>query len=263
MGIQDADFIAKGQGPTVILIHSSVAGAGQWRKLMDDLADQFHLIAVNLFGYGKTDSWAQPREQTLHDQAMLLESLIPDDGNRVSIVGHSIGGSVAMKAAALFREKVDKLVLLEPNPFYLLKQAGRLGAYDEAVLLRNTIKEAGASGDWQKAAALFADYWTGEGSWAAMPDDRKSKFATMLKPNFHEWDAVMHNDVPISYWLAHLPARTTVVSASDTVRTIREIVELMRDGCPGWRFEKLTRGGHMAPLTSSEMVNPIVRTALS
>jgi pimeloyl-ACP methyl ester carboxylesterase len=45
-------------GPVVILVHSSVSGARQWRRLMDDLKGQFRVRAVNLFGYGKTPPWS-------------------------------------------------------------------------------------------------------------------------------------------------------------------------------------------------------------
>jgi hypothetical protein len=60
-----------------------------------------------------------------------------------------------------------------------------------------------------------------------------------------------------------LPESTTVISAEDTVRSIREIVELMEAECPTWHFEKLGKGGHMAALTQPEIMNPIIRSALS
>lgn len=45
------DFLEAGSfGPAVMLVHSSVAGARQWRRLMDDLKDDFRVRAVNLFG---------------------------------------------------------------------------------------------------------------------------------------------------------------------------------------------------------------------
>ena len=57
--------------------------------------------------------------------ARLLDAVLPDAESRFSIVGHSFGGSVAMKAAAEYRGRVDQLVLIEPNPFNLLAQARR------------------------------------------------------------------------------------------------------------------------------------------
>jgi pimeloyl-ACP methyl ester carboxylesterase len=52
-----------------MLIHSSVSGARQWRRLMDDLKDRYRVRAVNLYGYGKTPPWPPETPQSLDDQA--------------------------------------------------------------------------------------------------------------------------------------------------------------------------------------------------
>jgi hypothetical protein len=64
-----------------------------------------------------------------------------------------------MKLAAGLSGRVTRLVLLETNPFYLLKQSGRADAFAEAMDLRNCIKKFGALGEWATAAEQFADYW--------------------------------------------------------------------------------------------------------
>jgi pimeloyl-ACP methyl ester carboxylesterase len=69
------DFLEAGSsGPVVMLVHSSVSGARQWRRLMDDLKDRFRVRAVNLFGYGKTPPWPNEVRQSLDDQARLVEA---------------------------------------------------------------------------------------------------------------------------------------------------------------------------------------------
>jgi pimeloyl-ACP methyl ester carboxylesterase len=256
------DIVEAGTGPVVVLVHSSVAGARQWRRLMSDLEDRFHLIAVSLFGYGRTAAWTSQESQTLEDQAGLVEAALPDNDGSLCLVGHSFGGSVAMKAAKRLGKRVNKLILLEPNPFYLLDQHGRSGAFAESMDLRNWIKQNGASGNWTAAAERFADYWGGAGTWASMPDERRATFTEALKPNFHEWDAVMDEPTTLDEWASALPNETLVVSAQHTVRPIREIVELLREGCPTWRFEQITGGGHMAPLTRPDLINPIVSSFL-
>jgi pimeloyl-ACP methyl ester carboxylesterase len=257
------DFIEAGQGQKVILFHSTAAGARQWRSLMNTLADRYHLIAINLYGYGQTVAWDDSRPQSLADQAKLMVPFLPKNGDAVSIVGHSFGGSVAMKAAALFKDHVDRLVLIEPNPFYLLRQNERSEAYQEAVNLRDVIMEKGRTKSWCIAAEVFANYWMGEGSWDAMPDDRKSKFAKNLEPNFHEWDGVMNEEISLAEWEISLPKATTVISAADTVRSIREICALMKQNIPNWKHEQINRGGHMAALTKPDLINPIVANALT
>ena len=154
-----ADFLEAGSGPVVMLVHSSVSGARMWRRLMDDLKDDFHVRAVNLYGYGRTPRWLSDAPQSLDDQARLVETALPTNADTVCLVGHSFGGSVAMKLAARLPARVTKLVLLETNPFYLLEQAGCADAFAQAMDLRNCVKKFGALGEWARAAEQFADYW--------------------------------------------------------------------------------------------------------
>jgi pimeloyl-ACP methyl ester carboxylesterase len=257
------DFIDAGSsGPFVILVHSSVAGARQWRRLMDDLKDRFRVRAVNLFGYGKTPPWRGDRPQTLADQASLIEAAVPADTDEIYLVGHSFGGSVAMKAAALMAGRVTKLVLLETNPFYLLKQAGQIEAFAEAMALRDCIKEFGARGEWETAAERFADYWNGPGAWRDTPPDRRTVFANAIRPNFFEWDAVMDETTSAQRWADLLPPATLVAFDPGTVLPIRKIVEVLRRTDQQWTYSEVPGGGHMAPLTRPDLINPVVTAFL-
>jgi len=259
----DVDFLEAGtSGPAVMLVHSSVSGARQWRRLMDDLKGRFRVRAVNLFGYGKTPLWPASGPQSLDDQARLVEAALPENADRVHLVGHSLGGAIAMKAALRLAGRVDKLVLLEPNPFSLLEQAGRVDAFAEAMELRNCVKTFGALGEWATAAEKFADYWGGAGSWRDMPLDRRAAFAEALKPNFFEWDAVMNETTSAEEWAAGLPRDTLLASDPDTVLPIREIASLLRSACPKWAYAEVAGGGHMAPLVRPDLINPIVASFL-
>jgi pimeloyl-ACP methyl ester carboxylesterase len=259
----DVDFLEAGSsGPVVILVHSSVAGARQWRRLMDDLKDRFRVRAVNLFGYGNTPPWTGDAAQTLDDQSRLVEAVLPTDAERIYLVGHSLGGAVAMKTAARLAGRVDRLILLEANPVYLLKQAGRVDAFAEAMELRDCIKRFGALGEWTTAAETFADYWGGAGTWRNMPAERRAAFAEALKPNFFEWDAVTNETTSAEEWAALLPRKTLIVCDPETVLPIREIAALLRRSCPQWSYREVAGGGHMAPLVRPDLINPIVASFL-
>jgi pimeloyl-ACP methyl ester carboxylesterase len=225
----EVDYLEAGSsGPVVMLVHSSVSGARQWRRLMDDLKADFHVRAVNLFGYGKTPPWSTGKTQSLDDQARLVEAALPANADEVYLVGHSFGGSVAMKTAARLPGRVTKLVLLETNPFYLLAQSGRVDAFAEAMEMRNCIKKFGALGEWATAAEKFADYWGGAGSWRDMSSERRTAFAEALKPNFFEWDAVMNETTPVEQWAALLPRTTLLVCDPGTVLPMT--VQAMKGG---------------------------------
>jgi pimeloyl-ACP methyl ester carboxylesterase len=87
------DYLEAGSsGPVVMLVHSSVSGARQWRRLMDELKNQCRVRAVNLFGYGKTPSWPAEATQTLSDQARLVEPrCLLTPARFISSVIHSAG----------------------------------------------------------------------------------------------------------------------------------------------------------------------------
>jgi pimeloyl-ACP methyl ester carboxylesterase len=260
----NVDFVEAGSvGPVVMLVHSSVSGARQWRRLMEDLKDRFRVRAVNLFGYGKTPPWPAEATQSLDDQARLVEAALAGHTGEIYIVGHSFGGSVAMKVAARLSGRVAKLVLLETNPFYLLAQCGRIDAFAEAMELRNCVKKFGALGQWATAAEKFANYWGGAGAWREMALERRTAFTEALKPNYFEWDAVMNEATSVEQWALVLPRATLLVCDPGTVLPIREIAAILRRSCPDWTYREVPGAGHMAPLTRPDLINPLVGSFLS
>lgn len=261
LGSLKIDHTDDGSGPSVILIHSSVSANRQWRALCDALKDRYRVIAVNLYGYGETTPWPGTAPQSLYAQAQLIAAVCQGIDRPVHLVGHSFGGSVALKAAMLLGSRIESMTLLEPNPFYLLKQEGHMQAYLEARELHDHVKCYGSLGDWPKVAERFSDYWLGDGAWSTMPEKRRTAFAEALSPNFFEWDAVMGELTTVAE-LKTLQMRTMVVSDKATRLPIQEIVRIFATECPHWSFHTLAEGGHMAPLTHPELVNPIIRAFL-
>jgi pimeloyl-ACP methyl ester carboxylesterase len=255
------DYTDDGKGRLVLLIHSTASANRQWRALTESLKDRYRVLAINLFGYGETTSWPGDSPQSLYAQAQLILALCEELGSPIHLVGHSFGGSVALKAAMLLGTRIGSLILLEPNPFYLLKQSGRRKAFLVSRSLRDHVKCFGSLGDWPRVAERFADFWQGDGAWSTMPEEQRVAFAQSLPPNFHEWDAVMDEQTTIEECKA-LTARTLVVSDKATRLPIREIIDLFTQACPHWSFRYITEGGHMAPLTRPEVINPIVREFL-
>ena len=217
---------------------------------------------MNLFGYGGTLRWPNERTQSLDDQAALVEAVLPPDAEEVYLVGHSLGGSVAMKAAARLRRRVTKLVLLEPNTINILAQAG-VAAFAEAREQRDCIKKFGALGEWATVAEKFADYWGGAGSWRDMSPERREAFTKALKPNFFEWDALISETTSAIQWAELLPRATLLICDPNTVPPIRAVAAMLRSACPEWAYKEVLGAGHMAPLTRPDLINPLVRSFLS
>jgi pimeloyl-ACP methyl ester carboxylesterase len=252
------DFVEAGAGPLVVLVHSSMSGARQWPALMGDLQDRFLVRAVNLFGYGATPAWSDREPPSLDDFAALVAQSVPPTARRVSLIGHSFGGAVAMQAARRLGSRVERLVLIEPSLFYLLRAEGRHAAFAEIYALAARMHECAAIGALAAAAEMFIDYWSGPETWAASSDRRRAAYVAAVPLVLDDWNACVFGDTTLAQWAKVLPERTLVVSSSTPKRPSHEIMRLLCAACPDWRFERTVEGGHMAPLTHPHLINAIV-----
>jgi pimeloyl-ACP methyl ester carboxylesterase len=251
------DYLDVGKGPVVVLIHGAASNNKQWRTIIEDYQDQYRFLAINLFGYGETSPWPDDVSQTIEDQVALIDALCALISGPVCLVGHSFGAAVAAYSARALSEKVAGLVLLEPNPFPLLASENRLEAYEEIIGVRDFLQLHGRNGDWDKVGEHFVDYWLGDGAWQSLAPERQQVFISTLPNNVHEWDAVMNVDVGKDVWHS-ITALTLVVRASETREPIKSICEIFEELCPHWQFQQVSEGGHMAPVTHPDLVNPII-----
>ena len=114
------DYVDEGDGPTVVLLHSSASSYRQWQPLASALKNRRRVIAPNLFGYGETSPWNGPSSQKVSDQAGLVCAVLENVEGPIDLVGHSFGALIALEVAAILGDRTGKLVLFEPNPFAIL-----------------------------------------------------------------------------------------------------------------------------------------------
>jgi pimeloyl-ACP methyl ester carboxylesterase len=100
-----------GSGPPVVLIHGMVNSSKHWEKVALRLAERHTVIAPDLIGHGDS---ATPRgDYSLGAHAAVIRDLIAAIGvDRASIVGHSLGGGVAMQFFWQFPQRTERLVLV-------------------------------------------------------------------------------------------------------------------------------------------------------
>jgi pimeloyl-ACP methyl ester carboxylesterase len=97
--------------PVVLLVHGIASRAQQWERVMAELGDSAHVIAPDLLGHGSS---AKPRgDYSLGAHANGLRDLLAALGHdKVTVVGHSLGGGIAMQFAYQFPERVERLALI-------------------------------------------------------------------------------------------------------------------------------------------------------
>jgi pimeloyl-ACP methyl ester carboxylesterase len=104
-------YTKAGTGPAVLLIHGLGGTRSTWRHLMPGLARTHTVIAPDLPGHGLSDPPAGDYSLGAHACAM-RDLLLTLGYPRASIVGHSLGGGVALQTAYQFPERTERVVLI-------------------------------------------------------------------------------------------------------------------------------------------------------
>src|SRR3954449_5683312 len=100
-----------GSGPPVVLIHGMVNSSRHWEEVALQLADRYTVIAPDLIGHG--DSAAVRGDYSIGAHAASIRDLLAVIGiERATIVGHSLGGGVAMQFFYQFPQRTERLVLV-------------------------------------------------------------------------------------------------------------------------------------------------------
>jgi len=104
-------YLDSGDGPALLFIHGLTGSQRNWAHLIDALNHDHRVLAPDLFGHGA--SAKVMGDYSLGAHAATLRDLLDLLGiNRVTLVGHSFGGGVAMQFCYLFPERVERLVLV-------------------------------------------------------------------------------------------------------------------------------------------------------
>jgi pimeloyl-ACP methyl ester carboxylesterase len=104
-------FVHAGRGPALLLIHGIGDSSQTWRDLIPVLARDHTVIAPDLLGHGASDKPRADYSVAAYANAM-RDLLTVLDVDRVTVVGHSFGGGVAMQFAYQFPERCERLVLV-------------------------------------------------------------------------------------------------------------------------------------------------------
>jgi pimeloyl-ACP methyl ester carboxylesterase len=121
-----------GRGPVLVLLHGITCSSETWEEIIPALAKHFTVIAPDLLGHGRS---AKPRgEYSVGAYASSVRDLLLALGHtRVTMVGHSLGGGIALQFSYQFPEMIERLVLvsaggLGPELHPILRMAAVPGA---------------------------------------------------------------------------------------------------------------------------------------
>ncbi|WP_059011414.1 alpha/beta fold hydrolase [Streptomyces specialis] len=224
-----------GDGPEVLLLHSSVCDRRmwdpQWRLFLDA---GFRVLRCDFRGFGDTPAADAPYRDA-DDVVELLDAL---GIGRTAVVGSSSGGRVALELAARRPERVTALALLNAGaPGHEPGDALRAFGERESALIE--------SGDLAGAVELNVATWLG-------PDADGNTKAMVRLMQRHAFDVQLAADdveqPEVDIDLGRITAPTLAVAGAHDLADFRAIAAALPDAVPGARHVELDWAGHLPSL---------------
>ncbi|VBB43422.1 Alpha/beta hydrolase fold containing protein [uncultured Paludibacter sp.] len=113
----DIAYTDMGSGDkTVIMIHGLGSYLRAWERNMEEVSKTARVIAIDLPGYGKSSK--EPHDGAMIFYAEIIKEFVKQlELKNIVIVGHSMGGQIAMTTALQYPDMVKGLILVDPAGF--------------------------------------------------------------------------------------------------------------------------------------------------
>ena len=234
--------------PDALLLHCSLAR----HEALMPLARMARLDALmpDLLGHGRSPAW-DGREDY---QTANLAALVPLIDRPMHVVGHSFGGTIALRLAVERPDLVTRLTLIEPVFFAL---ATGTPAFERHLADFTPIAEAVAAGSLPLAARLFHEAY-GTGDWNALKPAMQESFASQMPLVVAAAPAIQDDVHGLAPRLAAIDVPLTLVRGALTQPVIGEIHADLVRRIPGARDHVIDGAGHMVPITHPQAVAPLL-----
>ena len=241
-------FRYAGEGPALVLIHGITGTWRHWEKVMPGLADRFTVVAPDLLGHGES---AKPRgDYSLGAFASGIRDLLLWLGHdHATVVGHSLGGGIAMQFAYQYPERCERLALVSSGGLgrdvHLLLRAATLPGSELVLPILNMerLREAGrllTAALGRVGIALSPDVTEVARGASSMPDgESRAAFLATLRAVIDQRGQRV--DARDRLYLAEAMPTLIVWGAHDPVIPVAHGAAA-HEAMPGSRFEVLDAG---------------------
>ena len=142
IGKYDINYVTAGVGEPLVLIHGGNIGWGQWHPNLSTLTEHFKVYALDLPGAGKSTKINFKKSDLTKDFVNTVDGFIRSKNlSKVSLLGHSLGGWIALKLAAAKNSYINKIIAVNPLGLtdYVAPRYKPAALYPIAKLLSKTV----------------------------------------------------------------------------------------------------------------------------
>lgn len=251
IGPRFLSYIGEGDGEPVILLHGIPTWSFLFRDLISSLANERRVLAPDLLGFGYSDK-RDCFDRSIGRQAEAVIAWMDALGlGRADVVGHDIGGGVALRLAVLHSKRVARLCLMncvcyDSWPIEMMLQLGhpearrKMSASALIMLLRQALKQGFAiSPDDEFLDGLLAPYTTEVGKTSLIRN------AAALNTNL---------TTEITHLLPRVSAPTLILWGQDDGFQLPKYGKWLAADIPGAKLKQLPKAKHFVMIDAHENV---------
>ncbi|MGI4832359.1 MAG: alpha/beta fold hydrolase [Janthinobacterium lividum] len=242
-----------GQGkPPLLLCNGFGCHQGIWHYLTSALAVHHQVILFDYVGSGQADRTAYDpqRYATLDGYAQdVVEICQALDLRGATLVGHSVGATIAMLAASAAPQHFTSVVLLAPSPYYL-NEPDYYGGFERADMLQVL---ATMETDYQEWTTVFADLLMGPANTSSLGEELARFFCetdSVIAKQFARVTLLSDHRADVG----RLTLPTLVVQCTDDVAGPPEVGAYLLRHLPQAQLVTLPTSGHCPHLSAPRQV---------
>lgn len=250
--------ISMGIGPNkALLLHCGLAHSGAWAGMASKLNDVLDAKAIDLPGHGQSGEWSGPGNY----QERVCEIVAAMLNGPTCLIGHSFGGTVALRMAVERPELVQSLILIEPVYFAAARGSDAFRQYSA-----DYAEFTGAlmAGDRITAARAFIATWGAGEPWETLSDQQRAYIVDRIHL-IAETSRAVYDDVDEILAPGRLEQVNVPVLLIDGAKSppiIDAVQSVLQERLSDARRVTITDAGHMSPVTHPAEVAAAVREFL-
>ena len=217
-----------GSGEPLVLVHGAWADGRHWTRLALELASDFRVVVYDRRGHGRSGG----EHTTIADDATDLTDLIADLGGRAHVAAGSLGGTIALSAAAAEPDALASLAVHEPALPALMGGAQQ-------------------PPDHIPRPKQFAEDSLGDGAWEQLTEEERKGF----EDNGQVWAAELADPTVAEVRPQELPLPVLVTIGGASPPFWRKVAEAI----PGATIETIPGAGHLPHLTHAREYAEAIR----
>lgn len=251
---------------TLLFVHGLSSTLDAWRKNVDGLKSNYHSIAIDLPGYGKSSR--NKTDYQLKEYARILKEFVEKKHlKNVILVGHSMGGQIAIHTVLQYPETFEKLVLIAPAGIetFTEQEAGLMKASYTPAMVINTTNEQ-----------ILANYKL---NFHEFPEDAQEMVADRINmrsaEDFPDYAQVVVNNIhamldePVIDRLVDVNIPVLMIFGKNDMlipnkyfhplESIEDLIKLSEEKFPDLEVETIDEAGHFVNFEKPEEVNSKIR----